>query len=84
MRSTVGHFADPKVAFVQTPQNYRDWSDDQYLRGLYYSYQYFFEITMPARAHRNAIIFAGTMGLIRRKVFDEKGTSEAPIDHPGR
>src|SRR5439155_123203 len=64
-RAVVDHFADPKVAFVQTPQNYRDWSDDQYLRGLYYSYQYFFEITMPSRAHRNAIIFAGTMGLIR-------------------
>ena len=73
LRSVVGHFADPKVAFVQTPQNYRDWSDDSYLRGLYYSYLYFFVVTMPARAHRNAIIFAGTMGLIRRSVFDEIG-----------
>jgi cellulose synthase/poly-beta-1,6-N-acetylglucosamine synthase-like glycosyltransferase len=73
LRSVIGHFADPKVAFVQTPQNYRDWSDDQYLRGLYYSYLYFFEITMPSRAHRNAIIFAGTMGLIRRSAFEEIG-----------
>ena len=73
LRAMVGHFADPKVAFVQTPQNYRDWSDDQYLRGLYYSYQYFFVITMPARAHRNAIIFAGTMGLIRRSALEEIG-----------
>ena len=73
LRSTVGHFADPNVAFVQTPQNYRDWEDDQYLRGLYYSYRYFFEITMPARAHRNAIIFAGTMGLIRRQALEEIG-----------
>ena len=73
LRSVVGHFADPKVAFVQTPQNYRDWDDDQYLRGLYYSYRYFFEITMPSRAHRNAIIFAGTMGLIRRSAFEEIG-----------
>jgi len=73
LRSVVGHFADPKTAFVQTPQNYRDWSDNRYLRGLYYSYQYFFEITMPARAHRNAIIFAGTMGVIRRGAFDEIG-----------
>src|SRR5438128_2802087 len=73
LRSTTGHFADPKVAFVQTPQNYRDWADDQYLRGLYYSYQYFFEITMPARAHRNAIIFAGTMGVIRRSALEEIG-----------
>ncbi len=73
LRSVVGRFADPEVAFVQTPQNYRDWNDDQYLRGLYYSYRYFFEITMPARAHRNAIIFAGTMGLIRRTALEEIG-----------
>jgi cellulose synthase/poly-beta-1,6-N-acetylglucosamine synthase-like glycosyltransferase len=73
LRSVVGHFADPKVAFVQSPQNYRDWEDDQYLRGLYYSYRYFFEITMPSRAHRDAIIFAGTMGLIRRSALEEVG-----------
>ncbi len=71
--ATVGHFADPRVAFVQTPQDYRDWHDDDYLRGLYYSYRYFFAVTMPARAHRDAIIFAGTMGLIRRSVLDEIG-----------
>jgi cellulose synthase/poly-beta-1,6-N-acetylglucosamine synthase-like glycosyltransferase len=78
-RSVVHHFADPKVAFVQTPQNYRDWSDDQYLRGLYYSYQYFFEISMPARQNRNAIIFAGTMGLIRLSVLREIGGWNADI-----
>jgi len=79
LRNVVGHFADPRVAFVQTPQNYRDWEDDQYLRGLYYSYLYFFVITMPARQHRNAIIFAGTMGLIRRKVLDEIGGWNAEV-----
>ena len=73
LRSVVGHFADPKVAFVQCPQNYRDWQDDQYLRGLFYSYEYFFEISMPARSHRNAIIFAGTMGVIRRSALDQIG-----------
>ncbi|TMF01700.1 MAG: glycosyltransferase [Chloroflexi bacterium] len=73
LRAVVDHFSDPRVAFVQTPQNYRDWADDQYLRGLYYSYQYFFEITMPCRAHGNAIIFAGTMGLIRRSALEEIG-----------
>ena len=79
IRSVVGHFADPKVAFVQTPQNYRDWMDDQFLRGLYFSYEYFFEITMPCRAHRNAIIFAGTMGLIRLSVLREIGGWNADI-----
>jgi len=79
LRSVAGHFADPRVAFVQTPQNYRDWADDQYLRGLYYSYQYFFEITMPSRQHRNAIIFAGTMGLIRLSVLREIGGWNADV-----
>jgi hypothetical protein len=73
LRAVMGHFTDPRVAFVQTPQHYRDWRDDPYLRGLFYSYKYFFDVTMPARAHRNAIIFAGTMGLIRRSILDEIG-----------
>jgi cellulose synthase/poly-beta-1,6-N-acetylglucosamine synthase-like glycosyltransferase len=80
LRAVVGYFADPQVAFVQTPQEYRDWQDDDYLRALYYSYRYFFEVSMPARAHRNAIIFAGTMGLIRRSVLDEiEGWNETCI-----
>ena len=73
LRATVPYFADPDVGFVQKPQNYRDWRDDRYLRGLYHSYRYFFDITMPARAHRNAIIFCGTMGLIRRSALEEIG-----------
>src|SRR2546423_11534234 len=73
LSAMVGHFADERVAFVQTPQNYRDWRDSGYLRGLFYSYRYFFDITMPARANRNAIIFAGTMGLIRRSALERVG-----------
>jgi cellulose synthase/poly-beta-1,6-N-acetylglucosamine synthase-like glycosyltransferase len=71
--ATVGHFADDRVAFVQTPQDYRDWQDSGYLRGLYYSYKYFFDVSMPSRANRNAIIFAGTMGLIRRSALEGIG-----------
>ena len=73
LEAMVGHFADPRVAFVQTPQNYRDWKDSGYLRGLYYSYRYFFDVTMPSRANRNGIIFAGTMGLIRRAALEKIG-----------
>jgi hypothetical protein len=73
LHETAGHFADPQVAFVQSPQDYRDWEDDGYLRGLYYSYRYFFDVTMPCRQHRNAIIFAGTMGLIRVSALREVG-----------
>src|SRR5207237_361804 len=68
-----GYFADPKIAFAQSPQNYMDWEDDGYLRSLFYSYRYFFDVSMPSRAHRDAIIFAGTMGLIRRSAMEEVG-----------
>jgi len=73
LQETIGHFDDPSVAFVQTSQHYRNWEDNKYLRGLFYSFRYFFDLTMPARNHRNAIIFCGTMGLIRRSTFNEIG-----------
>jgi cellulose synthase/poly-beta-1,6-N-acetylglucosamine synthase-like glycosyltransferase len=73
LQDTIGHFDDPSVAFVQTSQHYRNWEDNRYLRGLFYSFRYFFDLTMPCRNHRNAIIFCGTMGLIRRSAFQEIG-----------
>ncbi|TMD07331.1 MAG: glycosyltransferase, partial [Chloroflexi bacterium] len=73
LRATARHFADPDVAFVQTPQHYRDWSDDRYLAGLFYSYKYFFDVSMVSRAEHNAIIFGGTMGLVRREALERIG-----------
>lgn len=73
MTNCVPHFADPTVAFLQTPQHYREWRDSPYLRGLFYAYRYFFDVTMVARARVNAIIFGGTMGLIRLRVLRDIG-----------
>jgi cellulose synthase/poly-beta-1,6-N-acetylglucosamine synthase-like glycosyltransferase len=73
LRNTIGYFDDPSVAFMQTSQHYREWQDNPYLRGLFYSFRYFFDITLIARNHRNAIIFCGTMGLIRRSAFNHIG-----------
>jgi cellulose synthase/poly-beta-1,6-N-acetylglucosamine synthase-like glycosyltransferase len=71
--ATVSYFTDPAVAFVQTPQDYRAWEESSYYRACYVGFAYFFKVGMVSRAHRNAIIFAGTMGLIRRSVLDEIG-----------
>ena len=67
LRDLVAHFADPAVAFVQTPQDYRDYGPDStfYQRACYQAYRYFFDLSMPSRNERNAIIFGGTMGLLR-------------------
>ena len=66
-------FADPKVGFIQAPQDYRDWRQAPFYRRLYYSYKYFFAVTQPSRNERDGAIFAGTMGLIRRSALEQVG-----------
>lgn len=66
-------FDDPSVAFVQAPQDYRDWERDAFYRRLYYSYRYFFAVSQPSRNERDGAIFAGTMGLIRRAALEDVG-----------
>jgi cellulose synthase/poly-beta-1,6-N-acetylglucosamine synthase-like glycosyltransferase len=73
LRELVPAFADPRVAFIQTPQDYREYAGDPYLESTYHGYKYFFEVSMPARNEYNAIIFAGTMGLIRKSALQEIG-----------
>jgi len=73
LRELVPAFADPQVAFVQTPQDYKDANRDLFSKSTYHGYKYFFEVSMPSRNERNAIIFAGTMGLIRKSVLEEIG-----------
>jgi cellulose synthase/poly-beta-1,6-N-acetylglucosamine synthase-like glycosyltransferase len=67
----VAYFEQPRVAFVQTPQDYRDYQPDStfYQRACYHAYRYFFDLSMPSRNERNAIIFGGTMGLIRAEAL---------------
>lgn len=66
-------FIDPQVAFVQTPQDYRDYTGNPYLAACHDGYRYFFAVSMPSRNEHNAIIFAGTMGLIRKSALQEIG-----------
>ena len=73
LKELVPAFADPQVAFVQTPQDYRDYHANPYLESTYHGYRFFFEVSMPARNEYNAIIFAGTMGLIRKSALQEIG-----------
>jgi cellulose synthase/poly-beta-1,6-N-acetylglucosamine synthase-like glycosyltransferase len=73
LREMTPAFTDPQVAFIQAPQDYRDFTPGSYSEAIYYSYEYFFEVPMPVRNERNAIIFAGTMGLIRKSVLQAIG-----------
>lgn len=70
---TVGYFADQQVAIVQTAQGFRSEVETDFFRRLALTYKTFDAVTMPSRNERNAIIFAGTMGLIRHSVLEEVG-----------
>ena len=67
LRQCAPLFDDDQVGFIQAPQDYRDWQDAPFYRRLYYSYHYFFAVSQPSRNERDGAIFAGTMGLIRRR-----------------
>jgi exo-beta-1,3-glucanase (GH17 family)/cellulose synthase/poly-beta-1,6-N-acetylglucosamine synthase-like glycosyltransferase len=73
LRDLVPAFANPKVAIVQAPQDYRDERDDAFKAMCYAEYRGFFQIGMVTRNERNAIIQHGTMSLVRRTALEEAG-----------
>ena len=71
LKHMVPHFADPAIAVVQSPQDYRDDQESAFKKLCYAEYKGFFHIGMVTRNDRNAIIQHGTMTMIRRSVMDE-------------
>jgi exo-beta-1,3-glucanase (GH17 family)/cellulose synthase/poly-beta-1,6-N-acetylglucosamine synthase-like glycosyltransferase len=67
------HFADPTVALVQAPQDYRDGNGDLFKRMCFWEYAGFFFLGMKTRDEKNAIIQHGTMALIRRSALVDAG-----------
>ncbi|HEX6303889.1 MAG TPA: glycosyltransferase [Anaerolineales bacterium] len=73
LRETVPYFHNPRVAFVQTPQAFRNSRENLFAHYSTLAQRFFFEISMRSRNEQNAIIFAGTMGLIRKRVLERIG-----------
>ena len=73
LTETVGYFDDDRIAFVQTPQDYRDWSSNTFSRMCYWEYWQVFAVSMTLRNRRNAILMHGTMSLIRKQAILRAG-----------
>jgi cellulose synthase/poly-beta-1,6-N-acetylglucosamine synthase-like glycosyltransferase len=69
----VGYFKDPKIGFIQTPHDYRDWQSNVYLTMCYWEYQVFFHTIMLSLNERHAGITVGTMCLVRKKALVDAG-----------
>ncbi|MDV7213098.1 glycosyltransferase [Azotobacter beijerinckii] len=76
LKHMVPHFADPKIAVVQSPQDYRDDKESAFKKLCYAEYKGFFYIGMITRNDRDAIIQHGTMTMTRRSVLDELGWAD--------
>lgn len=73
LASLVGYFDNPKMGFVQTPHDYREWEDSPYLRMCYWEYKCFFETKMVSLNERDAALTVGTMCVLRRQALEEAG-----------
>ena len=76
LKHMVPHFADPKIAIVQSPQDYRDQNESTFKKLCYSEYKGFFHIGMVTRNDRDAIIQHGTMTMTRRSVLEELGWAD--------
>ncbi len=73
LKAVVPYFDDPKVSYVQAPQDHRDWRDDRFKEMLNWEYAGFFDIGMCLRNEYDAIIQHGTMTLVRKDRMEEMG-----------
>jgi exo-beta-1,3-glucanase (GH17 family)/cellulose synthase/poly-beta-1,6-N-acetylglucosamine synthase-like glycosyltransferase len=73
LKDMVPLFADPRVGFVQSPQDHRDGDASLMHFAMNAEYAGFFDIGMVQRNEVNAIIMHGTMCLIRRAALDSAG-----------
>ncbi|MGB7077821.1 MAG: glycosyltransferase [Xanthobacteraceae bacterium] len=66
-------FADPRVGFVQSPQDHRDGARSLMHTAMDAEYAGFFDIGMVQRNEFNGVIMHGTMCLIRRAAIADAG-----------
>src|SRR6202000_1507273 len=66
LQTVMPGFAEPKVAMVQAPQDYRDAHESLFKQLCYEEYTGFFRIGMVERNEHNAIIQHGKMCVVRR------------------
>ncbi len=74
----LGYFDDPKVAFVQSPQDFYNTDSFTHVvndegRRMWEENRLFFSLIQPGKDRMNAAFFCGSCGVLRRKAFDEIG-----------
>jgi cellulose synthase (UDP-forming) len=78
LRNTLGYFADPKVALVQTPQDFYNLTSFEHAGGQAYGaplheQTLFYRLLQPGKNRWNAAFWCGTGALVRLSALKEIG-----------
>ncbi|MEP6992748.1 MAG: glycosyltransferase [bacterium] len=74
----VGYFNDPRLAFVQSPQDFYNTDSFTHVVNdeggqMWEENRLFFSLIQPGKDRINAAFFCGSCGVLRRSAFDEIG-----------
>ena len=74
----LGYFNDPKVAFVQSPQDFYNTDSFTHVvndeaRRLWEENRIFYSLIQPGRDYWNASFFCGSCGMLRRSALEAIG-----------
>ncbi|HWI75881.1 MAG TPA: glycosyltransferase [Sphingomicrobium sp.] len=78
LERTLGYFSDPRVAFVQTPQDFYNVDSFQH-RGrrasqeVWHEQTLFYRVIQPGKDRWNAAFFCGSCAVVRREALDAIG-----------
>lgn len=78
LERTLGYFVDPKVAFVQTPQDFYNTSSFQHrgsaaTREAWHEQTLFYRVIQPGKDRWNAGFFCGSCAVMRKSALDDIG-----------
>jgi cellulose synthase/poly-beta-1,6-N-acetylglucosamine synthase-like glycosyltransferase len=73
LKDNVGYFADPRISFVQTPQEVSNLDSTWVSRYAGIGQRFFYQTAMHTRNESEASMFCGSMGLLRRSALEGVG-----------
>lgn len=73
LNAMMGYFADPRVAFVQSPQYYKNYGDNIVTGGAWEQQELFFGAIMKGKDTTNSAFMCGTNMVLKREALSEVG-----------
>lgn len=73
LNELVGHFDDPKIAFIQCRYDFRDWSRNRFMTGCYWEYVFAAPTTFRGANQFDIGFPMGTACILRRQALTEVG-----------